>query len=78
MDNWVFGCDICQEVCPWNRFSTPHNESKFNPNPLLQDMKAEDWEEITKEVFSKVFSRSAVKRTRLKGLQRNINFIKNT
>lgn len=76
MDNWIFGCDVCQEVCPWNKFSSPHNETKFNPKPILEGMQEKDWEEITQEVFSKVFSKSAVKRTKLKGLKRNIEFIK--
>ena len=76
MDNWIFGCDVCQEVCPWNKFSSPHNETKFNPKPRLEGMQEKDWEEITQEVFSKIFSKSAVKRTKLKGLKRNIEFIK--
>jgi len=76
MDDWMFGCDVCQEVCPWNRFSQPHNESAFQPNESLKEMKPRDWEEITQEAFSKVFSKSAVKRTKFKGLKRNINFLK--
>ncbi len=74
-ENWIFGCDICQDVCPWNRFSSPHNESRFDPSQELENMKEEDWNEITQEVFRKVFKKSAVKRTGLKGLQRNIRFI---
>ena len=75
-DNWMFGCDICQDVCPWNRFSKPHNEPLFNPKPALLEMSKKDWEEITQEVFSKVFQKSAVKRTKFSGLTRNIKFLK--
>ena len=75
-DNWMFGCDVCQDVCPWNRFSKSHNEPLFNPNPDLLSMDKKDWDEITDEVFKKVFKKSAVKRTKFKGLQRNINFLK--
>jgi len=75
-DNWMFGCDICQDVCPWNRFSKPHNEPLFNPKPELLEMTKNDWEEITQEVFSKVFQKSAVKRTKFSGLKRNIEFLK--
>jgi epoxyqueuosine reductase len=76
MDNWMFGCDICQDVCPWNRFSIPHQEEQFNPHPDLLHLNKRDWEEITDEVFSKLFKKSAVKRTKLSGLQRNISFLK--
>lgn len=75
-DDWVFGCDVCQDVCPWNRFSKPHNEPLFNPKPELLSMTKKDWEEITREVFRKVFQKSAVKRTKFEGLQRNITFLK--
>lgn len=75
MDNWMFGCDICQEVCPWNRFSKPHQEPEFEPHPDLLEMKKRDWEEITEEVFRKVFKKSAVKRTKFEGLKRNIGFL---
>ena len=74
-DNWVFGCDICQDVCPWNRFSRPHQTPAFSPNPSLQTWSKQDWEEITEEVFREVFRRSAVKRTKLEGLKRNIEFV---
>jgi epoxyqueuosine reductase len=73
--NWVFGCDICQDVCPWNRFSKPHHESAFNPHPHLKDMGKSDWEELTHEVFSQLFKKSAVKRTGFNGLTRNIRFV---
>ncbi len=75
-DDWMFGCDICQDVCPWNRFSKPHNEPLFNPHPDLLENTKEDWEEITKEVFNEIFRKSAVKRTKFEGLKRNINYIK--
>lgn len=75
-DDWIFGCDVCQDVCPWNRFSKPHNEPLFNPKPELLSMSKKDWEEITRDVFQKVFQKSAVKRTKFEGLQRNITFIK--
>jgi len=75
-DDWMFGCDICQDVCPWNRFSKPHNEPLFTPKSELLNMTKKDWEEITQEVFSKVFQKSAVKRTKFTGLQRNISFLK--
>ena len=75
MEGWMFGCDICQEVCPWNRFSVPHQEPAFVPKERLLDMTKTEWTELTQEVFSKVFSKSAVKRTKFKGLKRNIEFL---
>ena len=75
-DDWMFGCDICQDVCPWNKFSKSHNEPLFNPNPEVLSYTKKDWEEITEDVFKKVFKNSAVKRTKFEGLQRNIAFIK--
>jgi len=75
-DDWMFGCDVCQDVCPWNRFSKPHNEPLFNPHPELLSMTKNDWQDITKDVFNKLFKKSAVKRTKFSGLQRNINFLK--
>jgi len=75
-DDWMFGCDICQDVCPWNRFSKPHNEPLFTPKSELLQMNKMDWEEITEEIFGKVFQKSAVKRTKFTGLQRNISFLK--
>lgn len=74
-DNWMFGCDICQEVCPWNRFSTPHSEPAFEPHPQLLEMTKGDWEELTEEVFRELFRRSAVKRTGFEGLRRNLGFL---
>lgn len=75
-DNWAFGCDICQEVCPWNRFSTPHSEPNFEPNPEMLQLSKNDWEEITEEVFSRLFEASAVQRTGFNGLKRNLSFLK--
>jgi len=76
MDNWMFGCDICQDVCPWNKFSVLHQEPAFAPHPDLLNLKTEDWEDITEDVFQKVFKNSAVKRTKFSGLKRNISFLK--
>lgn len=75
-DDWMFGCDVCQDVCPWNRFSKPHREPLFNPHPELLEMTKKDWEEITEDTFKKVFKDSAVKRTKFSGLKRNIQFLK--
>ena len=72
----MFGCDVCQDVCPWNRFSKAHEEPLFNPNPQLLSYSKKDWEEITKEVFAEIFKKSAVKRAQFSGLQRNISFLK--
>jgi epoxyqueuosine reductase len=76
MDNWMFGCDICQDVCPWNKFSVLNNEPSFTPHTELLGMKKADWEDITHETFQKVFKNSAVKRTKFDGLKRNIEFLK--
>lgn len=77
-EDWMFGCDICQDVCPWNRFSKSHKEPLFNPHPELLSMTKKDWEEITEDVFQKIFKDSAVKRTKFSGLKRNINFLKDS
>ena len=74
-DNWMFGCDICQEVCPWNRFSSKHSEPDFEPHPDLLGMTLGDWNNLKKEKFNEVFRKSAVKRTGYDGLQRNIKFL---
>ena len=76
MDGWAFGCDICQDVCPWNSFSMPHNEPQFkNTNGLLNYTETE-WNEITEQTFAIIFKNSAVKRTKYKGLKRNLLFLK--
>ncbi len=75
MDGWMFGCDICQDVCPWNKFSVLHNEPAFTPHPELLNLTGADLNEITEDVFQKVFKNSAVKRTRFSGLKRNIDFL---
>ncbi len=77
MENWMFGCDICQDVCPWNRFATPHQESAFNPTGELLQFTKQDLVEMTDDVFKKVFKGSAVKRTKFNGLKRNIDFLVN-
>ena len=74
-DDWMFGCDICQDVCPWNRFSLTHNEPRFKPNDKLLNFSKSEWNEITEEVFQEVFKKSPVKRTKFKGLKRNIEFL---
>ncbi len=75
-DGWAFGCDICQDVCPWNRFSNHHKEQQFLPSKELLDMQKNDWEEMTDEVFRKVFKDSPLKRARFEGIKRNIAFLK--
>jgi epoxyqueuosine reductase len=76
LDNWIFGCDVCQDVCPWNSFSRTHSEKAFHPNPLLLEFKNENWEDLSEELFDKLFKNSAIKRTKYKGLMRNVRFIK--
>jgi len=76
MDNWAFGCDVCQDVCPWNRFSKPHQEPLFSANSELLTMHKAEWFEITESVFNRVFKNSAVKRTKFQGLKRNLDFLK--
>ncbi|NHM03107.1 tRNA epoxyqueuosine(34) reductase QueG [Flavobacterium celericrescens] len=75
-DNWMFGCDVCQDVCPWNRFAKPHQESLLKSNESILKFSKKDWEEITFDVFQRVFKNSAVKRTKYEGLLRNITFLK--
>jgi len=77
MDNWMFGCDVCQDVCPWNRFSVLNREPAFEPHPDLLRMSKTDWYDITEDVFQKVFKNSAVKRAKFSGLKRNIDFLGN-
>jgi epoxyqueuosine reductase len=75
LDNWMFGCDICQEVCPWNKFSIQHSEPWFNANPKVLNMKKNEWEELSEEVFQDFLKKTALKRTKYKGLKRNIKFL---
>lgn len=75
MENWMFGCDICQDVCPWNRFSKPHTEARFDPHEQLLKMNKADWDDLTEEIFRELFRNSAVKRTKFSGLKRNILFL---
>jgi epoxyqueuosine reductase len=71
----MFGCDICQDVCPWNKFAKPHQEKLFEPSTALLSMNKKEWEEITAETFQVLFKNSAVKRTKFEGLKRNINWL---
>lgn len=75
MDDWMFGCDICQDVCPWNRFSAPTLQEKFEPNFQKLNFRKNEWKELTQELFSEIFKKSAVKRTKFSGLMRNISFL---
>jgi epoxyqueuosine reductase len=74
-DDWVFGCDICQDVCPWNRLSETHDEPAFHPPEKLITMKKPDWRSLSEDQFKSLFNRSAVKRTKFKGLKRNVVFL---
>ena len=75
-ENWAFGCDICQDVCPWNRFSKPTNEIEFTPLPGILNISTKEWEAMTEEKFKSIFRHSALNRSKLKGIQRNLKFIK--
>ena len=77
MDDWIFGCDVCQDVCPWNRFSAPTLQEKFAPNFQKLNFRKNEWKELTQELFSEIFKKSAVKRTKFSGLMRNINLLNN-
>ena len=74
-EGWMFGCDICQDVCPWNRFALPHNENQLLPSDALLSMKKNDWLELTEEIFRELFRDSPVSRTKFEGLRRNIRFL---
>lgn len=76
LDDWMYGCDVCQDVCPWNRFSKPHNEPLFEPRANLLELTKQDWNALNKEIYNKVFKKSAVKRIKFEGLVKNIEFIK--
>ena len=74
-DNWAFGCDVCQQVCPWNRFSTPHTEPDFLPKDKLMNLSRDEWHGMTEVLFEELFQASAVKRTKFNGLKRNLDFL---
>ncbi|MBS1782279.1 MAG: tRNA epoxyqueuosine(34) reductase QueG [Bacteroidetes bacterium] len=75
LDGWVFGCDICQEVCPWNRFAKPHHQSAFTPIPEILNLSTQEWTEMSEETFRKIFKSSPLKRTKFAGIQRNLKAI---
>lgn len=74
-ENWIFGCDICQDVCPWNKFSKPHQEQRFAPPDTLKNMTTNEWKDLTEEVFQNIFKDSPLQRTKFEGLKRNIKFL---
>jgi epoxyqueuosine reductase len=74
-DNWMFGCDTCQDVCPWNRFAKPHDEPQFEPLPSILNLSSSDWEVMTEECFKNVFKNSPLKRSKYAGIKRNLHFI---
>ena len=75
-EGWMFGCNICQDVCPWNRFSKPATESDFAPLPELLNFTTKEWEALSEEAFKKMFKHSPLSRSKHKGIQRNIRFLK--
>lgn len=75
LDDWMFGCDVCQDVCPWNRFAKPHSEPQFSPKEELINYNKQEWKELTRELFNGIYKKSAVKRTKYEGLMRNIDFL---
>ncbi len=74
-DNWMFGCDVCQDICPWNRFSSPNKEVNFTPIPEILNFTTNDWEELTEESFKNIFKHSPLKRSKWQGIKRNLTFI---
>ncbi len=76
--DWMFGCDICQDVCPWNRFSKPHNETEFSPIAEVLNFTTKDWEALSEEAFKKIFKNSPLSRAKHKGIQRNLKFLNTT
>ncbi|HJT73727.1 MAG TPA: 4Fe-4S double cluster binding domain-containing protein, partial [Chitinophaga sp.] len=74
-DNWMFGCDVCQDVCPWNRFSKPNKTPEFTPIPEILNFTTKQWEELTEEEFRKIFRHSPMKRSKYAGIRRNLRFI---
>ncbi|MFM2358211.1 MAG: tRNA epoxyqueuosine(34) reductase QueG [Bacteroidota bacterium] len=77
LNNWMFGCDVCQDVCPWNRFSKPHSHPEFSPLPEVLNFTTSDWEELTEEAFKKIFKDSPIKRSKFAGIKRNLTWVKN-
>ncbi len=75
MDNWMFGCDVCQQVCPWNRLATPHKESLFDPPSDLLSLTKKEWHELDEQMYQNLFKKSALKRAKFKGIKRNIKFL---
>ncbi len=75
-EDWAFGCDICQDICPWNRFSAPHNQPLFRPHSSLLTYDKKQWEELTADIFGEIFRKSAVKRAKYEGFKRNVSFLK--
>lgn len=78
LQDWMFGCDICQDVCPWNRFSKPHSEPAFSPIPEVLDLSRQEWQHMTQEAFNKTFKNSPLKRSKWQGIQRNIEALNNS
>jgi epoxyqueuosine reductase len=76
MEGWMFGCDICQDVCPWNRFSKPNHEAAFTPIPEILNLSLAEWEDLSDEAFKKIFKNSPLKRTKWQGIQKNIKAVK--
>ncbi|MBP7345518.1 MAG: tRNA epoxyqueuosine(34) reductase QueG, partial [Sediminibacterium sp.] len=77
-NNWMFGCDICQDICPWNRFSKPHQEPSFEPISAVLDLSTSQWEELTEESFKTIFKESPLKRSKFSGIKRNLRFIQSS
>lgn len=75
-NNWMFGCDTCQDVCPWNRFAKPHHEPAFSPIPEILNLSTRDWENLTEQQFREVFRHSPLKRSKYNGIRRNLRFIR--
>ena len=75
-DNWAFGCDICQDICPWNKFASPHNEPLFTANKTLLNLSKAEWLDLEEETFQAIAKSSPLKRTKYKGLKRNLDFIR--